>query len=91
MEKRFDNDTGFFLGPLKQPSRIITIIFVLSRGFRKRIRGLDMPLALLAPSQPEVESRFASVLALPMREMSLGTKPVFTQGVKSESRAIKIF
>jgi hypothetical protein len=50
-----------------------------------------MPLALLAPSQPEVESRFASVLALPMREMSLGTKPVFTQGVKSESKAIKIF
>jgi hypothetical protein len=39
-----------------------------------------MPLAL--PSQPEVESPFPLLLALPIREVSLGTKTLFTQGVK---------
>jgi len=86
MEKRFDN--AYEHGLLIQPSCNITIILVLSRGFRKRIRRLGIPLELLAPSQPEVESPFASLLTLPMREISLGKKPVFTQGVKSESRGI---
>jgi hypothetical protein len=36
-----------------QPSCIITMILVLSRGFRKRIRGLGVPLALLLPNKPE--------------------------------------
>ena len=81
MEKRFDN--AYEHGLLIQPSCNITIILVLSRGFRKRIRRLGIPLALLA--RLEVESSFASLLTLPMREISLRTKTVFTQGVKSES------
>src|SRR5713226_3280169 len=38
-----------------------------------------------------VAGSYPSVLSLPRRERSLGTKPVFTQGVENESQVISIF
>src|SRR5712692_2217909 len=54
-----------------------------------------MPLIIALPPWQAVETRFQqpapSLLSLPRRERSLGTKPVFTQGVESESQIISIF